>query len=122
VGRPGKAALPYLYMWETRGNWLTAGEIFFGRCRWTRNRDSPVQSRARARNVLKATRIPLRDRLYLLTYVTASAVVVTSSEVAEIVMRRADHEAASIFAFALIFGQTRASYEMLAGTPPDRAH
>jgi hypothetical protein len=107
VGRPGKAALPYPYMWETRGNWLTAGEIFFGRCRWTRNRDSPVQS---------------RDRLYLLTYVTASAVVVTSSEVAEIVMRRADREAASIFAFALISGQTRASYEMLAGTPPDRAH
>jgi hypothetical protein len=26
--RPGKAALPYLYMWETRGNWLTAVEIF----------------------------------------------------------------------------------------------
>ncbi len=122
VGRPGKAALPYLYMWETRGNWLTAGEIFFGRCRWTRNRDSPVQSRARARNALKATRIPLRNRLYPLPYVTASAVVVTRRKSSEIVMRRTDHEAASIFAFALISGQTRASCEMLAGTPPSRSH
>jgi hypothetical protein len=33
VGRPenstGQGSLPYLYMWETRGNWLTAVEIFF---------------------------------------------------------------------------------------------
>jgi hypothetical protein len=48
--------------------------------------------------------------------------MVTASEVAEIGMRRADHEAAIIFAFALISGQTRTSYEMLADTPPDRAH
>ena len=81
VGGPGKAALPYHYMWETRGNWLTAGEISFGRCRWTRNRDSPVQSRAGAKNVLKASRISLRDLLYPLPQVTASAVVGTSSEV-----------------------------------------
>jgi hypothetical protein len=39
------------------------------------------RERERERDVLKATRIPLRDRLYPLPYVTASAVVVTSSEV-----------------------------------------
>jgi hypothetical protein len=60
--------------------------------------------------------------LSLLPYVMASAVVVTSSEVVRNCNAARGPRGGRHFRFALISGQTRTSYEMLAGTPPDRAH